>query len=99
MALHVGLHFEQRLAGIIALSGYLLLPERMQEIAAANRTIPILMAHGVADPVVPFGLGEASYRRLQQLGAQVEWHAYPMEHHVCAEEVQKVGEWLSGHLG
>jgi phospholipase/carboxylesterase len=52
------------------------------------------MAHGTADPVVHFQLGEASRRMLEAAGYSVEWHVYRMEHSVCLEEIQAIGAWL-----
>jgi phospholipase/carboxylesterase len=100
MALHVGLSHRERLAGIIALSGYLLQPEHLADIrTASNQDIPIFMAHGVNDPVVPFALGEKARLTLGEWGYSIQWHAYPMEHHVCAEEIRAVGHWIAECLG
>ena len=95
MALHIGLRMDQPLAGIIALSGYLLLPESLPDaIHPAARQTPIFMAHGIDDPVVPFALGDAAQRQLRSQGFQVEWHSYPMEHQVCMEEIRQLGCWI-----
>jgi phospholipase/carboxylesterase len=32
---------------------------------------------------------------LGQLGYEVSWHTYPMEHSVCGEEVADISKWLS----
>jgi len=96
MALHVGLAQTEPLAGIMALSGYLLLPHRLE--AHINRealAAPLFMAHGINDPVVPFGLGEAAHDRLHKLGMNVEWHSYPMQHQVCPAEIAAIGDWLN----
>jgi len=93
MALHVGLK-TPCIGAIIALSAYLLLPEQIKSGDQAARPISIFMAHGINDPVVPFELGDASRRRLLQLGHSVEWHAYPMQHAVCPEEIRTIGVWL-----
>jgi len=95
MALHIGLRMEQPLAGILALSGYLLLPETLPDaITQAARTMPIFMAHGIHDPVVPLALGDAAQRQLSAWGFQVEWHSYPMEHQVCMEEIRHISRWI-----
>jgi len=96
MAIHCGLRQPEPLAGIMALSAYLLLPDQLaSEIKSSARTVPICMAHGVEDPVVPFALGEASRRKLETAGCHVEWHSYPMEHHVCPQEIKDIGLWIS----
>jgi phospholipase/carboxylesterase len=95
MALHVGLSQQEALAGIIALSGYLLLPEECDRFTDASRATPLFIAHGVHDPVVPFALGDAGRRRLKSLGYQVEWRSYPMEHNVCPVEIRDIGDWIN----
>jgi phospholipase/carboxylesterase len=95
MALQAGLRYPQRLAGLMVLSSYLPLAEQAaQEATAANAGIPIFMAHGTQDPVVPHAMGAESQRKLQQLGYPVEWHEYPMPHSVCLEEIHDIAAWL-----
>ena len=95
MSLHVGLRQTTSLAGIIALSGYLMLPDRVTvEASQASRTTPLFMAHGVNDPVVPFALGDKACRKLQSLGYTVNWHVYPMQHQVCMEEIRHIGRFI-----
>lgn len=95
MALMAGLRAPQRLAGVVGLSGYLPLADTTaQERSVANQHVPIFMAHGTGDSVVLPERGIASCRVLQDLGYAVEWHSYPMEHSVCAEEVAELNTWL-----
>ena len=99
IALYTGLRHAERLAGIMALSTYLIAPDKLAtEASAANRGVPIFMAHGTADPVVRFEWGEASKRMLEAAGYPIEWHTYRMEHSVCLEEVQAIGAWLTNVL-
>ncbi|MCG8458847.1 MAG: alpha/beta hydrolase [Holophagales bacterium] len=96
MALQAGLRYPERLAGVMVLSGYLLLADRLDaEAAEANRGVSIFMAHGLMDPMVPHAKAAASRDHLQQLGYSVEWHDYPMAHQVCLPEVQAIGKWLT----
>jgi phospholipase/carboxylesterase len=100
IALQTGLRHPQRLAGVMALSTYLPLRESLAaEAAPANRDVPILMCHGLHDPVVPFALGQASCDLLQAQGYRVEWRSYPMEHQVCLEEIVDISSWLAARLG
>jgi len=99
MALHVGLRQNDALAGIMGLSCYLLLPDRFDdEVTPVSKSSPIFMAHGVEDPTVPFALGDATRRRLESAGYKVEWHTYPIQHHVCPEEISAIGKWATRRL-
>jgi phospholipase/carboxylesterase len=100
MTLHTGLRFPGRLAGLMALSCGLPLSERVAaEASVANRDVPIFMAHGTHDGVVPLARGQAARDRLQTLGYRVEWHQYRMAHAVAAEEIADIARWLRGVLG
>jgi len=100
MALHVGLRQGEPLAGIMALSSYLPLAETAgEEMRAAAKASPVFMAHGVNDPVVPYAFGDKSHRLLEAAGFDVAWHAYPMEHSVCHDEVIAIGKWITELLG
>ena len=99
VALQTGLRHPERLAGILALSAYLPLPDTLaQEASEANRDLPIFMSHGTQDPVIPLSWAARSRDHLVALGYAVEWREYPMPHSVCAEEIEDVGRWLSGIL-
>jgi phospholipase/carboxylesterase len=100
IALHTGLRYPQPLAGILALSTYLPLAGRLEtEMSIANQSIPIMMAHGTQDPVVPLPLAEQSRDRLRQAGYRVDWHTYAMPHAVSPEELVDVRRWLVQRLG
>ncbi|RMH20898.1 MAG: carboxylesterase [Acidobacteria bacterium] len=96
MALHTGLRYPERLAGIMVLSAYLVLHDKLAgERSEANLEVPIFQAHGRFDPMIPIAAAERSRDYLQSLGYDVEWHEYPMEHAVCLEEIQAIGRWLT----
>ena len=99
IVLHAGLRYPQPLAGILALSTYVPLADSLAtEATAANSQVPILMAHGMQDPVVPVKLALQSRDLLTALGYQVSWHSYPMPHAVCPEEISDVRDWLQQRL-
>jgi phospholipase/carboxylesterase len=100
IALYAGLRHPEGLAGILALSGYIALADRLAgEIGTANAATPILMMHGDQDPVIPLFLAESGRQRLESLGCAVQWHTYPMGHGVCMEQVVTVGGWLRARFG
>ncbi len=95
MALFTGLRHPEPLAGIMVLSGYLLLAETLAaEATEANRRTSIFQAHGLYDPTVPVELGKLTHQGLSAAGYGVEWHEYPMQHQVCSEELHDIGRWL-----
>lgn len=95
MALLAGLRHPERLAGVVGMSGYLpLAASTATERSAANRDVPLFLAHGTQDPVVPLARGVASRDALAALGYTIEWHDYPMPHSVCAEEIGDLTRWL-----
>jgi phospholipase/carboxylesterase len=99
IALQTGLRHPDRLAGILALSTYLPLPDTLkQEAGQANRDVPIFMAHGTQDPVIPLSWAARSRDSLAALGYAVEWHEYRMPHSVCAEEIADLSRWLRAVL-
>ena len=95
MTLMTGLRYGERLAGLVGLSGYLpLAAVTSAERHAANSDVPIFLAHGSDDPVIPIDRAIASRDALKALGHPVQWHEYPMPHSVCAEEISDLNRWL-----
>jgi phospholipase/carboxylesterase len=96
VVLHTGIRLPQRLAGILALSTYLPLAGTLKaEAHPANADVPIFMAHGTDDPIIPLALGESSADLLKRRGANLEWRTYEMEHSVCLDEIQDIAGWLT----
>jgi len=101
VALYTGLRHAERLAGIAALSAYLIDGPSLArgEASVPNRDVPIFMAHGTDDPVVQFDWGSQSRAILETAGYAVEWHTYPMGHSVVWEEIEALGAFLGRALG
>ena len=100
MALHVGLRYRQRLAGIVALSTYLVCDESLEdERSEANRDVPIFQGHGFMDPMVLPEAGQLAHDRLTSLGYTVVFKTYRMGHEVHPEEIVDVGNALNEMLG
>jgi phospholipase/carboxylesterase len=95
IALYAGLRHPVRLAGLISLSAYVIDPSSLPaEATAANRDVPIFMAHGSEDDVVQYHWGEASRLLLERDGWSVAWHRYPMGHGAVAEEIDAMGRFI-----
>jgi phospholipase/carboxylesterase len=96
MALHVALRDEERLAGVAALSAYLIDADGLAvDRSSANRDLPVFMAHGTQDDVVRYEWGEASRRALEAAGYDVEWHAYPIAHSAALDEIAALGRFIA----
>jgi phospholipase/carboxylesterase len=99
IALYAGLRHTEKLGGILALSTYLPLKQTLAtEATDAAKTVPIFMAHGLSDPVVPHAFGRASAEALLQQNYALEWHSYSMPHSVCPEEIRDIELWLKQRL-
>jgi len=95
IALQLAIRYPESLAGLIALSTYMLLDDRLEnDRHEANRNLPVFVGHGTYDPMVPCSLGQMAADRLRGLGHPVEWHSYPMQHAVCPEEIADLSAWL-----
>ncbi len=96
IALHLGLRHPQQLAGIMALSTYVHDHEHLtEEVSFASVDVPIFMAHGLSDPMIPITRAVTSREALLQLNYQLEWHEYGMGHQVCPEEINDIAAWLN----
>jgi phospholipase/carboxylesterase len=95
VALYTALRHPERLAGALILSSYLpRCADLPREAAPANRALPIFMAHGTLDNIVPEALAQSSRTQMEDFGYRVEWHSYPMAHTVSPEEIAEIGDWL-----
>ncbi len=100
MTLLTGLRYPERLGGLAGMSGYLpLAATLLAERSPANADVPVFLAHGRSDPVVPYAAGVATRDGLLAMGYPVEWHEYPMQHSVCMEEIGDLNRWLLRVLG
>lgn len=96
IALYTALRYPRRLAGVAALSAYVIDPEAVpREADAANRDLPVFMAHGSHDDVVRYEWGEASRRALESSGWTVEWHEYELGHEASIDEIAALGRFIA----
>ncbi|MEK7437145.1 MAG: alpha/beta hydrolase-fold protein [Pseudomonadota bacterium] len=100
IALQAGLRHGERLAGVMALSTYLPIADKLAaEAHPANRDVPLFMAHGTHDPMIPIARAQESRDLLLRQAYAPEWHEYRMEHSVCPQEIADIGVWLRRVLG
>jgi len=98
IAINTALKTREKLAGMMALSTYLPLPDEVEG-SEGDRNLPIFMAHGSFDPMLPMHWVQMSAERLKEAGFKVEWHDYPMAHAVCPEEIRDIANWLQTVYG
>jgi phospholipase/carboxylesterase len=95
ISLFTGSRYPEKLAGIMGLSCYMLLEDLLPgERARANYSTPVFLAHGTQDPMVEIRMGAQARQLLEAGGHPVEWHAYPMPHSVCPQEIDDIAAWL-----
>jgi phospholipase/carboxylesterase len=99
IAMHTAMRVPRRLAGLMALSTWMPLESTIGEEVVDNaqsqpRELPVLMAHGTFDPMLPLAAGQHAREIMQDAGFKVQWHEYPMAHAVCAEEISEIRKWL-----
>jgi len=95
IVLQTALRYPERLAGVIALSTYLPLSGKLKdEKSPANQDLPIFMAHGQYDDLIPLSRAQKSRELLGDAGYKVDWHDYPMPHSVCGAEIADIASFL-----
>ena len=100
MTLFTGLRYPEKLAGMLVLSAYLPLASKTRaELQNENLGVPIFMAHGTYDPMLPVAFGRASKEALVEWGAKLDWREYPMEHSVHPQELAEIASWLKATIG
>lgn len=99
IAMHTAMRFTEKLGGLMALSTWMPLESTVEEEVVNNaesqpRDLPVLMAHGTFDPMLPIAAGRHARDIMLAAGFDVQWHEYPMPHAVCAEEIAQIRNFL-----
>lgn len=97
MAMHVAPRLNTQIAAVIAISGRLVEPERLE--AEATSKPPILLVHGTEDEVVPFGNMAFAGNELTRAGFNV--YAHVMEgtgHSIAPDGLQTALGFLDNFL-
>jgi len=97
VAYQLALSYPKPLAGLFGLSTYFATHD-VVEPSPENQALPILICHGLHDPLVPEALGRHSCEALRQMGYEPEYKTYPMEHSVCMEEIMAISNWLQARF-
>ena len=95
ITLHTSARTKHKFAGVVALSCYLPIPEKLNsEQSGVNLSTPMFLGHGTYDPVVPYDLGQSSFQTLKAAGYQASWHEYPLQHGVSMDELEDIKRFL-----
>ena len=99
MSLALMLTRPEKVAGVAAMSGRL----PRQVIAAepdrdALDKMPVIITHGIYDPVLPVENARATRQYLEQLPVELTYREYPMGHEVSMESLRDVTAWLTRAL-
>lgn len=97
VAYEAALSYAKSLGGLLVLSSYLATGDSLVR-ASANSALPVLIQHGVQDPVVPEVLGQRAEAQLKAWGYPVSYERYPVEHGVCPQQIPVISRWLGQRL-
>ncbi|MHB8623057.1 MAG: alpha/beta hydrolase [Sulfuricaulis sp.] len=96
IALHTGLRYAKPLAGIMSLSAPVpFIEELMSDVNSVNKALPIYMAHGTDDRMIPFSMAQHTHRVMAERGLAIEWHSYATGHSIASEEIRDISRWLA----
>jgi phospholipase/carboxylesterase len=98
IATDVALRLEEAPAGLVVLSGTLLLEDAWRAKATARAGLPVLQSHGTLDPVLPFAAAEWLAQLLRDAGMQHEFVPFTGGHTIPDGVLQKLGTFLEGRL-
>lgn len=100
MSLDLALREPELVAGVAVMSGRLM-PSTLEKIAEPDRLtgLPILVAHGTEDPLIPISQGRAARDSLGKLPVSLTYREYEMGHTISEESLRDVTEWLTQQLG
>ena len=91
MSLDVGLRYRERLASIIAISGFVYDVEKLPaELGPRAPEVPILVTHGTFDPLLPLSVTKAQITEMRKFGLNIRWEEYPKEHTI--DPVKEAGD-------
>jgi phospholipase/carboxylesterase len=82
LALDVALHRNAPPAGLVLMSGTMLAESTWQPRMASLAGVPVVLSHGRADGLLPFGTAELLRDRLTAAGALVDWQPFPGGHEI-----------------
>jgi len=99
IALYAALLFPKILAGVMALSTYMpFSDDLLSDVDEEHKQLAIFSAHGTDDAVVPHSSSVRYRQALKDKDFEVTVRDYPIQHSVCADEIQDISRWLASQL-
>ena len=96
MTIETGLHYPHRLAGLVAISGWVFEIENLlRDLTPVARSQRLLATHGHFDPIIPFANVQQQIQQLKAAGLNIQWNEFPKEHTVYGEpELAVIREFI-----
>lgn len=94
LALDVALHRDAPPAGLLLMSGTLIAEAAWQPRMASLAGVPVMLAHGQRDGLLPFSIAEVLRDRLTAAGADVDWQPFPGGHEIPPSVLAAAGTLL-----
>ena len=88
----------QKVAGVIAQSGYIPHESGLQIDETGVKNKPFILTHGVLDPMLPVDWARSSRDTLQKLGVNLEYHEFNMAHNISEESLAAINAWLEKQI-
>ena len=98
LGMTIGLTFNHKIKGVVALSGYLPHFVKEQYSIKPSEKLSVFISHGELDPIFPLAWGSANVEFFNQLGTDVTFKTYTEGHTVSAENLRDFREWLLNDL-
>ncbi len=88
----------EKIAGLIANSGYLPVNSGFSYDYSAIKEKPIFIAHGTEDLIIPIRFGQHMYNEFKKAESNVIYKEYPMGHEISMESLRDMSDWLTKYL-
>jgi len=98
MSMSYALTKPQRVAGVIAQSGYIPHESGLQIDEAGIKHKPFILTHGIQDPLLTIDMARRSRDILQKLEVDLEYHEFNMAHNISEESLVAINSWLEKQL-
>jgi phospholipase/carboxylesterase len=98
MTIEVGLHYPNRLAGLIGISGHVHeVDDAVRNLTPVAKQQRFLITHGAWDSLLPLARTRGEIRQLQAAGLQIDWREFAKDHTIAGdEEIDVIRNFVAG---